>query len=183
MDGSRCFAASSAIWLLCCMKSGSSAHDQRPGVLLAHQGECVARFPEASALPQAESSCRASVLRPGRLSSHLGLDGLIGFTRTATRDSLGTMASSISSCFGLMSPAMFERPVMLPPGRARLLTKPAADRVADAAHDDRDRGGGFLRRARGGRARCHDDVHFQTAPTRPPDLEGARTSLRRSAIR
>ena len=49
---------------------------------------------------------------------------LAGFTRTATRDSLGTMLSSISRSLGLMSTETFESPVMLPPGRARLLTKP-----------------------------------------------------------
>ena len=57
--------------------------------------------------------------------SILAWAALPGFTSTATRESLGTNVSSISRCLELKSPARFESPVMLPPGCARLLTKPA----------------------------------------------------------
>ena len=42
----------------------------------------------------------------------------------ATRESLGTMSFRISSCLPLISGAKFDNPVMFPPGRARLATKP-----------------------------------------------------------
>jgi len=44
----------------------------------------------------------------------------------ATRLSLGAMPSSISSCLGMMSINIADGPVMLLPGRRRLLTKPSA---------------------------------------------------------
>jgi hypothetical protein len=43
---------------------------------------------------------------------------------TATRPSLGTISFRISSCFPLISGARVDNPVMFPPGRARLATKP-----------------------------------------------------------
>ena len=43
---------------------------------------------------------------------------------TATRPSLGTISFRSSSCFPLISGARVDKPVIFPPGRARLATKP-----------------------------------------------------------
>ena len=54
--------------------------------------------------------------------------------------------AAFPASLGLRSTLRFERPVMLPPGRARLLTEPAAHRIPCADHYDRDCGGRFFRR-------------------------------------
>ena len=43
---------------------------------------------------------------------------------TATRESLGTISFKSSSCFPLISGERVAKPVMFPPGRARLATNP-----------------------------------------------------------
>ena len=43
---------------------------------------------------------------------------------TATHESFGKISFKISSCLPLISGARADDPVMLPPGRARLATKP-----------------------------------------------------------
>ena len=50
---------------------------------------------------------------------------LSGGRRSPTRASLGTTSLSISSLFVFSSGAKLEIPVTLPPGRARLATRPA----------------------------------------------------------
>jgi hypothetical protein len=57
----------------------------------------------------------------------LAADGL----RSPTRASLGTASLSISSLFVFSSAAKVESPVTLPPGRARLATRPYINPVAD----------------------------------------------------
>ena len=50
---------------------------------------------------------------------------------------------------------------MLPPGRARLATKPSRHRINNARHDDGDRPRRLLRRLDRGRGVRHDDVHLE----------------------
>src|SRR5262245_40050394 len=47
---------------------------------------------------------------------------------------------------------------MLPPGRARLATKPASGRIARPGHDDRDRRGCGLQRGNPGSRHTDEDV-------------------------
>src|SRR6516225_9575902 len=54
-----------------------------------------------------------------------GLAELPGFNNTATRDRLGERDFNNSSCFALISTSMTEKPVILPPGCAKLATIPA----------------------------------------------------------
>ena len=53
-------------------------------------------------------------------SSIAACDEVSGLIMTATRESLGTIDTSISRSFGPISTATLESPVTLPPGRARL---------------------------------------------------------------
>ncbi len=50
--------------------------------------------------------------------------GLVEVPKTATRESLGTISFRSSSRFPLSSGARVDNPVIFPPGRARLATKP-----------------------------------------------------------
>ena len=52
------------------------------------------------------------------------LPGLVEVPRTPTRASRGTIYFKSSNCFPLISRARVDNPVMFPPGRARLATKP-----------------------------------------------------------
>jgi hypothetical protein len=52
------------------------------------------------------------------------LPGWVDLPRTATRESLGSISFKSSSCLALISGARLDNPVMFPPGRARLTTKP-----------------------------------------------------------
>src|SRR2546430_1239012 len=49
-----------------------------------------------------------------------------GLTRTANRDALGTNSCRSPNCFDATSKAKKLEPVALPPGRARLLTRPSS---------------------------------------------------------
>ena len=50
--------------------------------------------------------------------------GLTGLDNNPTRDKCETTAANISNCFGVVSSAEVAMPVMLPPGLAKLSTKP-----------------------------------------------------------
>ena len=52
------------------------------------------------------------------------LPGLFNSPKTATRESFGIIYFRSSSCLPLISGDRFERPVIFPPGRARLATNP-----------------------------------------------------------
>ena len=52
--------------------------------------------------------------------------GFVGFEMTMMRESLGTLSFSNSNLFPASSGAPVVKPVMLPPGRARLSTSPLA---------------------------------------------------------
>ena len=66
--------------------------------------------------------------------------------RNPTRASLGTASLSISSLLVFSSGDKLESPVTLPPGRARLATKPCTHGVPSVRHHDGDGSGCFLRR-------------------------------------
>ena len=88
----------------------------------------------------------------------LGDSRLFGFTSRAITLAWGTSSDSSSSRLGISSTVRMLTPVRLPPGRARLATRPRLDRVAADDEDDRDRRGcAFRRECRRGAAR-HDHV-------------------------
>ena len=66
--------------------------------------------------------------------------------RSPTRASLGTASLSISSLLVFSSVPKFEKPVTLPPGRARLATRPAPTGSASVRHHDGDGSSRFLGR-------------------------------------
>ena len=59
--------------------------------------------------------------------------------KTATRESLGSISFRMSIRLPFNSGESCDKPVTLPPGRARLATIPAADRIVVAHHDDGNR--------------------------------------------
>ena len=71
------------------------------------------------------------------------LPGTVEVPRTATRESLGMISFRSSSRFPLSSGASVDKPVMFPPGRARLATT-LANRVIIIRHYDGDRNSCFL---------------------------------------
>ncbi len=62
---------------------------------------------------------------PARLGSMRSAFGLFGFTSRAITPAWGTSSESSSSRLGISSTARMLTPVRLPPGRARLATRPA----------------------------------------------------------
>src|SRR5262249_43749996 len=91
------------------------------------------------------------------------LCGLLGFTKTANRPSRCKSSCKSPSCFAT-SPTLREVvPVTLPPGRLRLTTRPAWDRI-DSDHEHKRSGRARSLGSEGGgyAARRRDDGH------RPP---------------
>ena len=93
-------------------------------------------------------------------SNWLGFRSCAGFTKhcdTASRRARSRCSSS--SHFPPMPYSKLVKPVTLPPGRARLATKPAADRIAATREHDRHGAGQPCCNAPTARRRCgHDDV-------------------------
>ena len=85
------------------------------------------------------------------------------------------MIFSNSRCLGLTSTVVSDSPVMLPPGRARLATKPLSTGPARGGEHDGNAAGGALRRLGRGRPMRRDDFDF-----RPHQLGGE--AGRRSAL-
>ena len=117
-----------------------------------------------------------------------------GNRRSPTRASLGTASLSISSLLVFSSMFKLENPVTLPPGRARLATRPAptgSTALAITIGMVRSR---FLRRQRRRRRRDHDQINLKTNqvrhqlryPFRPllgkPVLDGDILSLNPSKL-
>ena len=83
--------------------------------------------------------------------------------RTATREILGTASLSSSSRFPPSSRVRSVRPVTLPPGRARLATRPASTGSTAGHHNDGNRLGRILGRLDRSSPSCdHDDIDFKT---------------------
>ena len=59
--------------------------------------------------------------------------GCLGFWSTATRETFGATCLSISSCLPTSPAPIVDSPVTLPPGRARLATRPSATGSPDTA--------------------------------------------------
>src|SRR6516165_7359071 len=87
--------------------------------------------------------------------------GLLRLPRTPMRDALGAIIASSSSCFGAVSLEEAARPVMLPPGWAKL-AKAVADRIGRINPDYRNRGGRVLQTADRRSCRGDDNVYFQS---------------------
>src|ERR1700704_524684 len=84
-------------------------------------------------------------------------DAIAGSRRTATRDKRGAISLSTSSNFPPMLYSNTVKPVVLPPGRARLATKPP-DWIGDRHEHDRNRAGYLLQRRYAWGAHAQDDV-------------------------
>src|SRR5437762_10459179 len=78
------------------------------------------------------------------------------------RDMFGTTVASSSNCFGDESSDEPASPVMLPPGCARLATRPFPDRIGRESHDDGDRGDRLLQHRQRRTHGCDDDVKLQS---------------------
>ena len=78
--------------------------------------------------------------------------------RTATRVTRGAICLSSSSHFALMPYSNWVNPVALPPGRARLSTKPAPTGSGTLHEHDRHGAGRLLQRPHGRPASGQDDV-------------------------
>jgi hypothetical protein len=78
---------------------------------------------------------RIPAVRPAsRTCSRKGVvKGSAGLARAATRRVEGSISRNNSTLFPAVSAAMLEKPVMLPPGRAKLVTSPTAIGSATAA--------------------------------------------------
>ena len=84
--------------------------------------------------------------------------GMVGSQMTATRVTLGAICLSSSSHFPLMLYSKSMKPVALPPGRARLSTKPAPTRIGDDREYDRHGAGRLQQRPHGRAAMSQNDV-------------------------
>src|SRR5262245_1771167 len=82
--------------------------------------------------------------------------GLVGLMSTATRAAPGTISRRISNRFALSSPVNRLMPVRLPPGRARLATRPYLTGSSGGQEYDGDRRGYRLDRQRRDTVRRHD---------------------------
>ena len=91
----------------------------------------------------------------------LRIEALAGLTSTATRAAPGTSSRRSSSRFALNSTLKKLMPVRLPPGRARLATRPSLTGSSVTLKDDGDRRGCRLGRERaGGTAGRGDHGHL-----------------------
>src|SRR5262245_38410678 len=83
------------------------------------------------------------------------------FPNTTTRDRCGTTSLSSSRRFSSRSTLSAMNPVIFPPGRARLETRPVLSASPMPPHHDRNLRGCFFRRERGRCPPSHDHVHGQ----------------------
>ena len=86
---------------------------------------------------------------------------MAGSRRTATRATPGAISLSSSSHFPLMPYSNWTNPVALPPGRAKLATKPAADRIGNKHEYDRHRAGCLQQRCHAGSASGQYDIRSE----------------------
>ena len=112
-----------------------------------------------SALSPLRSRPEPSVRRLPQFACIAACAGFVGLTRTATRDNLGAIARSISRCLATRSPARLNRPVMLPPGCARLLTNPAATGSPDTTMTMGIFVVAFCAASAPGGPECQDHIH------------------------
>ena len=100
---------------------------------------------------------------------------LPGGRRSPTRASLGTASLSTSSLLVFSSVPKLENPVTLPPGRARLATKPAPTGSASVRHHDGNGSSRFLRRQR--RRRPATTIRSTLRRTNSAASSGRRSGL------
>ena len=93
----------------------------------------------------------------------LGARALAGLRSTATRTALGTSSCRSPSRLATTSSEKKLMPVALPPGRARLATRPSLTGSSADAEDDRDRRGRSFGRERSRRAAGRGDDGHTTA--------------------
>src|SRR5215472_11171088 len=106
---------------------------------------------------------------------------LFGFTSRAITLAWGTSSDSSSSRLGFSSAALLLKPVRLPPGRARLATRPAAIGSPTPVHD-RDRRGCIFRRLCRNGAWGHDYVDFAAHEVSGQFRQPIVVALRRSVF-
>src|SRR5215471_14140367 len=101
------------------------------------------RMPNPCAAVSTALSCRAPV---------------VGSHSTPTPESVGTVSMRSCRHFALKSGKSMNTPVTLPPGRARLLTKPRHRITFQVDRDDRNARRGAGCRLNSGRGDCHDGI-------------------------
>ena len=102
--------------------------------------------------------------------------------RSPTRVSLGTASLSISSLLVFSSVAKLESPVTLPPGRARLATKPAPTGSGVLIITMGMVVVAFLRRQRRRSSCGHDQINLKTNQVRRKLRQAVSFSLRKSIL-
>src|SRR5262245_40778516 len=83
-----------------------------------------------------------------------------GLNMTATRARLGTVSFRICSHLPAMTASKLLKPVMLPPGFERFVTRPSP--IGSGHENDRNRLGRLLQRPRWGCVGAHDHVRSET---------------------
>ena len=124
MVGSRPFSANPTIRARSASRKRSATRMSASGRTL----ELVANAASSSGIP-VTFTMGSSFRRSAEAAScvcfkTIGLSGLVGFARKATRESPGTTSLSSSSRFPSSSWTIVVEPVTFPPGRARLATSP-----------------------------------------------------------
>ena len=121
--GIRLLSDASASSGPCPEKNASPATMTAPALSCA----AVAKAPAISSGVRADTpmtSMPKPLAAPSTFFATAAWDALPGFVSTAMRASPGSRVFSISTCFELRSTAMADSPVVLPPGRDRLATRP-----------------------------------------------------------
>ena len=105
-----------------------------------------------------------------------------GNRRSPTRASLGTASLSISSLLVFSSADKLEKPVTLPPGRARLATKPAPTGSPTFVITMGMVVVALLAANAAGRPCDHDQINLKTNQVRRKLRQALRLSLRKSVL-
>ncbi len=119
--GSRFRAASSANCVRYVVNSGVSMLSRAPAPLTALKAASKSSGPRTAAGLSCNLRARAASSVSLRCTGSVGCAGCV---RTATCFSVGTSSRSSSRRLVIVAPALTVTPVMLPPGRARLLISP-----------------------------------------------------------
>src|SRR5919201_926047 len=173
MVGNKGRAASATTWRRLSLKNGSAPTSS------ARVSCCVMAAKAASISPVFDAcsiwiSCPAAAAACGSSSSWRSASGPFGLISTAIGPGLGITSRSRPNRLPPRASVRKLTPVILPPGRFRLATKPASTGVAAHGEDDRSRRGpcfcrAYRRRAAGGDDHVHprlDQLRYQPRQSR-----------------
>ena len=125
-----------------------AADDERAGLQL-RRGSRKRRRSRFRCWPSGHRSCTPFVRAASCTSRIIGLGSrIVRVHEQGDHLGLGSQLGKQLEPLGVQLVVRMLTPVRLPPGRARLATRPARDRVAAADEDDRDRRGRVFRRQR-----------------------------------